>query len=154
MVESGESAIWGDGSWWSSWDEFLLTLTTFFTNGKFLGLLTILFGVGLEIQYQSARRRGLGWSVRYVWRSVLLLFEGFLHYLLVFEFDILMGYAVVAIIVAFIVGKSDRFIRRAMWISGGIHVFFSTLASIAFALILRQTTTSRICSPAFWRWGF
>lgn len=136
MVGAGEGAIFGGGSWWLSWEDFLVTLTTFFTNGKFLGLLTILFGVGLEIQYQSAQRRGLRWPVRYVWRSVLLLFEGFLHYLLVFEFDILMGYAVVAIIVAFMVGRSERFIRRAMWVSGGIHVFFAGLASVATALAL------------------
>ena len=33
---------------------FLLALT----NGKFLALLTLLFGVGLELQYRSAARRG------------------------------------------------------------------------------------------------
>ena len=135
MVGAGEEVVFG-GSWWASWNELLVALTTFFTNGKFLGLLTILFGVGLEIQYQSARRRGLRWPVRYVWRSVLLLFEGFLHYLLVFEFDILMGYAVVAIIVAFMVGRSERFIKRAMWVSGVIHVFFFGLASVVAALAL------------------
>ncbi len=136
LVGLGEGAAVFGGSWWASWGEFLVALTTFFTNGKFLGLLTILFGVGLEIQYQSARRRGLRWPMRYVWRSVLLLFEGFLHYLLVFEFDILMGYAVVAPIVAFMVGKGDRFIKRAMWVSGGIHVFFFGLASVAVAFVL------------------
>ena len=135
MVGAAEGDVFG-GSWWASWDDFLLAVTTFFTNGKFLGMLTILFGVGLEIQYQSARRRGLRWPVRYLWRSVLLLFEGFLHYLLVFEFDILMGYAVVAILVAFMVGRSERFIKRAMWISGGAHVFFTGLLSVAVSLFL------------------
>ena len=136
MVGSESGGLLDVNPWWSSWDDFLLAATTFFTNGKFLGMLTILFGVGLEIQYQSARRRGLRWPIRYLWRSVLLLFEGFLHYLLVFEFDILMGYAVVAIIVAFMVGRSERFIKRAMWISGGIHVFFAGLLSITISLFL------------------
>ncbi len=135
MVGAAEGDVLG-GSWWASWDDFLLAATTFFTNGKFLGMLTILFGVGLEIQYQSARRRGLRWPVRYLWRSVLLLFEGFLHYLLVFEFDILMGYAVVALLVAFMVGRGERFISRAMWISGGIHVFFAGLLSVMVSLFL------------------
>lgn len=112
-VGSGNLDIFGaDIPWWSSVNDFLTALTLFFTNGKFLGLLTILFGVGLEIQYQSARRRGLRWPVRYLWRSVLLLVEGFLHYLLVFEFDILMGYAVAAMIAAVLVGRGERYAVR------------------------------------------
>jgi uncharacterized protein len=73
----------------------------------------------VEIQYQSARRKGLRWPVRYLWRSVLLLVEGFLHYVLVFEFDIQMGYAVAAFIVAFIVGRSEKTVRRTMWVQAG-----------------------------------
>jgi hypothetical protein len=57
-------------------DDFLAASSLFVTNGEFLGLLTILFGVGLEIQYRSALQRGLTWPVRYLWRSVLLFFEG------------------------------------------------------------------------------
>ena len=122
----GSSALFGGGMpWWSSLDDFLTTLTLFFTNGKFLGLLTILFGVGVEIQYQSARRRGLSWPARYLWRSALLLVEGFLHSLLVFEFDILMGYAVAAFVVALLVGRGEKTIRRAMWISGGLHLLLA-----------------------------
>jgi uncharacterized protein len=102
-------------------------------------LLTILFGVGLEIQYQSARRRGLPWPVRYIWRSALLFVEGFLHYMLVFEFDILMGYAVSAVIVAFIVGRRERFIRRAMWVAGGLHIAIFGLASVAVAALALTT---------------
>lgn len=135
-VGSSDSALFAGGlPWWNSLDGFLTTLTLFFTNGKFLGLLTILFGVGLEIQYQSARRRGLAWPVRYLWRSVLLFVEGFLHYLLVFEFDILMGYAVAAFVVAFLVGRSEKTIRRAMWVSGGLHVLlFGALSALLFVI--------------------
>ncbi len=136
--DPGASTFFGGGlPWWSSLDGFLTTLTLFFTNGKFLGLLTILFGVGIEIQYQSARRRGLPWLTRYLWRSALLLVEGLLHYLLVFEFDILMGYAVAAFVVAFLVGRSERTISRAMWISGGLHLLLAGgLSVLVGALIL------------------
>ena len=34
------------------------TAIRFVFNGKALALLTLLFGVGLELQYRSARRRG------------------------------------------------------------------------------------------------
>jgi uncharacterized protein len=58
-VGSGGSTIFGSGlPWWASFEVFLTTLTLFFTNGKILGMLTILFGIGVEIQYQLARRRG------------------------------------------------------------------------------------------------
>lgn len=136
QVGSENSVLFAGGfPWWSSVDGFLTTLTLFLTNGKFLGLLTILFGVGLEIQYQSARRRGLSWPVRYLWRSVLLFVEGLLHYVLVFEFDILMGYAAAAFVVAFLVGRSERTIRRAMWVSGGLHVLlFGALSALLFAV--------------------
>lgn len=133
----GSSTFFGGGPpWWSSLDGLLTTLTLFFTNGKFLGLLTILFGVGVEIQYQSARRRGLPWTVRYLWRATLLLLEGLLHYLLIFEFDILMGYAVAAIIVAFLVGRSGQTIRRAMWVSGGLHLFLAGGLSVLVGAVL------------------
>ena len=138
MVGSpGTSPLLGGGlAWWGSLDGFLTTLTLFFTNGKFLGMLTILFGVGAEIQYQSARRRGLPWKVRYLWRSALLFVEGLVHYLLVFEFDILMGYAVSAFIVAFLVGGSERTIRRAMWISGGLHLLLAGGISLLVGTVL------------------
>ena len=131
------SAFLGGGlPWWGSWDAFLTTFTLFLTNGKFLGLLTILFGVGLEIQYRSAKRRGLPWPTRYLWRTALLFVEGFLHYLLVFEFDILMGYAVAAFVVAFLVGLSEKTIRRAMWVSGGLHLVLAGGLSALFGAAL------------------
>ena len=42
-VGSGGATIFGGGlAWWASFDGFLTTLALFITNGKFLGLLTIL----------------------------------------------------------------------------------------------------------------
>lgn len=103
-VGSG-SILFGMAEAWTSLDAFITALALFVTNGKFLGLLTIMFGVGLEILYQRSRRRGLPWLVPYLWRSALLFLDGLLHYFLVVEFDILMGYAMTAIIVAFVVGR-------------------------------------------------
>ncbi|GLW89485.1 DUF418 domain-containing protein [Actinokineospora globicatena] len=92
------------------------------SNGKFLALLSILFGVGLAIQHSSALRRGARWPGWYLWRSALLLVEGVLHFVLVFEFDVLMFYAVVAVQCAFIVGRSTRVIRGWMIAAGVLHV--------------------------------
>jgi uncharacterized protein len=75
-------------------EQAVQTIARQLANGKFLGMLTLMFGVGLELQRRSARRRGQPWPGRYPWRASLLFLDGLLHYLLVVEFDILMGYAV------------------------------------------------------------
>ncbi|MFE3452544.1 DUF418 domain-containing protein [Nonomuraea sp. NPDC059194] len=117
------------------------TFLTFLTNGKFLGLLTLLFGIGLELQYRSAVRKGLTWPGRYLWRAALLFAEGALHYVLIFEFDVLMGYAVIAVIVAYLIGRSDRVIRSWMVAAGALHV------SLVGLLTLAMLTTGDIDSP-------
>lgn len=88
------------------------------SNGKFLALLTLLFGIGMELQYRSAARRGAPWPGRYPLRAAVLLVEGLLHYVLVFEFDVLMGYAVASVLVAYLLGRSER-VRRAWTVAAG-----------------------------------
>ncbi|MBT2420837.1 DUF418 domain-containing protein [Streptomyces sp. ISL-22] len=91
-------------------------------NGKFLSLLTILFGVGLAIQYGSAARRGQPWPGRYRWRALFLFGEGTVHFVLVFAWDVLMGYAVIALFVAWLLTRSARAQRRVMWWAAGLHL--------------------------------
>ncbi|MCE6996617.1 DUF418 domain-containing protein [Saccharothrix sp. S26] len=100
------------------------------SNGKFLGLLSILFGIGLAIQHRSAERRGLRWPGWYLWRSALLLFEGLLHYVLVFEFDVLMFYAVVSVLVAFLVGRSARVRVGWMVATGALNLALVGLITV------------------------
>lgn len=103
------------------------------SNGKFLALLTLLFGIGVEVQYRSAVRRGRPWPGRYPLRAAILFVEGLLHYLLVFEFDVLMGYAIASLVVAHLVGRSDRVVRATMSVVGGVYVLF-LLAATALLL--------------------
>jgi uncharacterized protein len=103
-------------------------------NGKFLSLLTILFGVGLAIQYASAARRGQPWPGRYRWRALFLFGEGTVHFVLVFAWDVLMGYAVTALLVAWLLTRSERAQRRVMWWAAGIHLTFMALLTAALAL--------------------
>jgi uncharacterized protein len=92
------------------------------TNGKFLALLTLLFGVGIELQYRSAVRRGDRWPGRYPVRAAILFVEGLVHYVLVFEFDVLMGYAIASFLVAYLVGRSDRAVRAWAGAVGAVYV--------------------------------
>ncbi|MFQ6391311.1 DUF418 domain-containing protein [Priestia aryabhattai] len=110
--------------WWLSGDDFLRILFLSLINGKLLGLLAIMFGVGLELKYQQSKRLSRLWSGRYIWISSILLMEGFLHFTFVLEYDILMSYAVTAIIVSFIVKMRKGLIRITMISVAVIHLVF------------------------------
>ncbi|MET8975832.1 DUF418 domain-containing protein [Streptomyces sp. NPDC004539] len=105
-----------------TWQTRIADISTMVSNGKFLSLLSILFGVGMAIQFESALRRGHRWPWRYEWRSLLLLADGFLHFALVFEFDILMGYALVAMVVAPLLRLRTRWLVAATALAGAFHL--------------------------------
>lgn len=103
--------------WWGA-NDLLRMIVLFLVNGKLLGLLTIMFGVGLEMKYRQAKRKGKPWPGVYLWAVLFLILEGLLHFILVMEYDILMSYGVTAIIAAFIVKGGDRLIARTMNVIG------------------------------------
>ncbi|MFC9542427.1 DUF418 domain-containing protein [Lysinibacillus sp. NPDC056959] len=119
--------------WWSL-NDFLRMVVLFFVNGKLLGLLTIMFGVGLELKYQQALRKGNAWPGMYIWTIVFLFMEGLIHFTFVMEYDILMSYAVTAIIVAFIVKFGDKAIKRALYVFGSFHAVMISLILVSVLL--------------------
>lgn len=106
-------------------------VSSFLANGKFLAMLSIMFGVGVELLYRRAVNRGDRWPGRYWRRCVILFLIGLLHYIFVFEYDVLMGYAVTAVVVAYLLPRSDR--TRIIWVCvcGTVHV----LTAVAFSLV-------------------
>ncbi|MDO5498786.1 MAG: DUF418 domain-containing protein [Propionibacteriaceae bacterium] len=98
-------------------------------NGKFLGLLTLMFGIGLLIQAESAVRKGRRWPGGYPLRMALLFLEGLLNYLLIAEFDVLMGYAVTGAIVAMVVLRTPRVRRFWAVLAGIVHLVFVAAAT-------------------------
>ncbi|GAA2271117.1 DUF418 domain-containing protein [Glycomyces scopariae] len=100
-------------------------------NGKFLSMLTVLFGVGLAIQFASAEKRGRRWPGRYHWRALFLFAEGTVHFVLLFAWDVLMGYAVTAITVAWLLKRSARAQRAVMWTALGLHLTVVALLTAA-----------------------
>ncbi|MEO2205257.1 DUF418 domain-containing protein [Paenibacillus pabuli] len=123
--------------WWSSGDRAMQTMMLMLVNGKFLGLLTLLFGAGMELKRQKALREGYVWPGVYIWTCVLLLIDGLLHYTLVMEYDVLMSYAITGIIVSFIINRSRRFILIVMGIMGSIHLI--GVGGITALLALSET---------------
>ncbi|MFC7309605.1 DUF418 domain-containing protein [Streptomyces monticola] len=110
----------------------------FLADGKFLSLLTVLFGVGLAIQFDSATRNGLAWPGSYRRRALFLFAEGTLHFVLVFAWDVLMGYAVTALLVARLLNRSDRVRRTVMWTAAGLHL--TVIALLTLALVTAPDT--------------
>jgi uncharacterized protein len=138
-------------------DQIVQTLARQLANGKFLGMLTLMFGIGLELQRRSARRRGQQWPGRYPWRATLLLLDGLLHYVLVVEFDILMGYAVTGVVVAAVLATSPRSQRIWLWTAAGLHMLL--LSAVTVALLLWGTAAENQAADAgtsltgLARWG-
>ncbi|WP_414945601.1 DUF418 domain-containing protein [Amycolatopsis sp. cmx-11-32] len=106
-------------------------LLRFLSNGKFLALLSLMFGIGMELQYRSARKRGARWPGWHLWRAALLFFEGVVHYTLIFEFDVLIYYAIVSALVAFVIGRSERVISIWLWFQGLVFVTVIGLLTLA-----------------------
>ncbi|MBF6414343.1 DUF418 domain-containing protein [Nocardia cyriacigeorgica] len=102
-----------------------------FAQGKYLGLLTIMFGIGLAIQQASAHRAGRRWPGKYPIRAGLLLLDGLLNFLLIAEFDVLMGYALTGLVVAYILATPERAQRRWLIVQASIHVTMLTLLAVA-----------------------
>lgn len=92
------------------------------SDGKFIGLLTIMFGIGLEIQRQSAIRKGRPWPGTYPLRAGLLILDGVLNFVFIFEFDVLMGYGLTALVIAAVTSRSPRVQKIWMWAALVVHV--------------------------------
>jgi len=67
-------------------------LVGFFCSGKFFSLFSILFGLSFSIQMESAAKRGQDFSMRFLWRGILLFAIGYVHQLF-YRGDILTIYA-------------------------------------------------------------
>lgn len=115
-------------------DRLLQTIMLILVNGKFLGMLTLLFGAGMELKRQKAARDGYTWPGVYICSCALLLLDGLLHYLFVMEYDVLMSYAVTGMIVSLIIHRSRRFMLIMMAIAGSIHVIGVTGITALLAL--------------------
>ena len=116
-----------------------------FAQGKFLGLLTVMFGIGLVIQQRSAQRRGQRWPGEYPWRAALLMLDGALHFLLFTEFDVLTGYALTGLIVAFILTTGIR--AQRTWIVCAVAVHAAMLALVVAALSSAPARDPQSLSP-------
>ncbi len=79
-----------------------------FAEGKFYALFSLLFGLGLAIQMERARARGVDWRGRYVRRLLVLFVIGMVHGVFVWAGDILALYAAVGFVLMLFAGAAPR----------------------------------------------
>ncbi|MER3119627.1 DUF418 domain-containing protein [Bacillus altitudinis] len=128
---------------------FLESLVSMFVYGKMLSLLTIMFGVGLELKYQQAKRKNMTWPGTYLWILLFLFIEGFVHFALVMEYDVLMSYAVTGLLVAFIVRGGSRRIKKGMIVSGVIHLLVTAFLVVFSFSELENESYDESSEPAY-----
>lgn len=108
------------------------------TNGYWIGLLTIMFGIGLTIQRESAVRRGEPWLGSYPWRAVLLIIEGFLNYLFIVQFDVLMGYGITALVLCVVLMTPRRFQTIVLALGVAAHLGYLTYLTVSTASMVSR----------------
>jgi len=124
--------------WWNAMDHYALLFIQVFGMGKFITLLSFMFGFGMVMIKQGAERRGVPFVPLYVRRLLALLVFGSLHAFLLWEGDILMVYAVVGFIL--LLFHTFRAKALAIWGFVCLGIVMSFIGLIFFSVILLQAT--------------
>jgi len=118
----GLATIWPDRS-----DHIVSWLLRFAAETKFRALFAFLFGLGFALQIQRAESQGDPFLMRYLRRVGALLLVGVAHYLLLWEADILMTYALVGLLLLLFAHRPPGTALRTAAMMAGIAV---TLLSV------------------------
>jgi uncharacterized protein len=77
--------------WWASW------FVTYFVQGKFWTIFSLLFGMGFAVMMVRAEQAGREFKQVYLRRVLALAVFGALHYIFLWQGDILFSYAIAAL---------------------------------------------------------
>ena len=115
----------GGSKTWLDW--IIGSFGEVFIDQKFMGLFSLLFGAGIALFCDRASFKTRRPRLLSIWRNVLLLGIGFLH-MLIWEGDILVGYALVSPLVILLHKRRPR----TLLILGAAALLVSPLAAILF----------------------
>jgi len=128
--------------WLASW------LINYFVQGKFWTIFSLLFGMGFAVMLVRAERAGREFKQVYLRRILGLAVFGALHYIFIWEGDILFSYAVAALgLLIVLYGKPKPILIGCAVLLGlgfipGLDDFFAVLSGLVmaglFALYLRS----------------
>ena len=117
-----------------------------FVDQKFMGLFSLLFGAGMILFIDRAARRGRRAVLLNLWRNLLLLLIGLLHFAL-WEGDILIVYAVCSVVLIAVRRLGNRIL-----VAAGVLVFAASVPLTLLAqAVADQPGTSLVGSLDFRR---
>jgi uncharacterized protein len=115
-------------------------LIYFFAQEKFKALFSFLFGLGLAVQMMRAEARGAHFLPLYVRRLCVLFVIGVVHFLLVWDGDILHDYAQLGVVLLLFRRRTLRTLLVSAGVLLAIPVFF-------FSLTTYYSITHRVSPP-------
>ncbi|MBX3356257.1 MAG: DUF418 domain-containing protein [Phycisphaeraceae bacterium] len=113
------------------WEPFMWTVNKIFFEGRFYPLFSLLFGMGLAIQYQRAAIAGRRFVPMAARRMMVLAAIGMVHALLLWWGDILFIYGIVGLVMLALIGLSPRILTAI----GCGAVALAVLLSIGFGAL-------------------
>jgi uncharacterized protein len=150
MEDFSAASVPGLGpSWTDRPDQIVSWVLRFAAEGKFRALFSLLFGMGFALQLQRAEIRQDRFRTLYTRRMLVLLGIGIAHYLLLWEADILMTYALVGLLLLLFRGVTVKTALRAAGSLAGVAVaLLSLIALIAHPRPARSHTDGPSPIPA------
>ncbi len=126
---------------WKGVDLLIEQFTVAFVNGKFRGMLCILFGAGMYIQFQNRTATGDHWPGGYLRRTVILFAIGCVHGIFIWFGDILAVYALTALLSFWVVKLPTATLWKVV-IGLGIFAFTCGLGIMSFTMTSATETSS------------
>jgi uncharacterized protein len=125
-------------------DRVVMWGITFFCEGKFYTLFSLLFGFGMYVQMTRARARGAPFAARFARRLCVLLGIGLAHVVLLWPGDILIAYALVGFGLLLFRNCSPRaLLAWAALALFSLTVFFAALTPVVQRIEAVETAASQ-----------
>ncbi|WP_338472115.1 DUF418 domain-containing protein [Niallia sp. XMNu-256] len=133
--------------WWQEpFDKWVYMFIDIFIGASFYPLFSMLFGYGLVMSWDRARKRGINFYPIIFRRLFLLLIIGLTHAFLIWHGDILFNYALLGFIFLFFIKLSGK----RMLIIGSIFYLLPNLflfSLLAFTMFIMGATDFSISKP-------
>ncbi|MHA7966304.1 DUF418 domain-containing protein [Paenibacillus sp. CAU 1782] len=94
--------------WPGFWDKLVSELETLFVAGKFISIFSFLFGFGMVLMLESAKKREIWFAPLITRRLLALALFGLLHGFLIWYGDILLHYALLGFLLLLFVNRKPR----------------------------------------------
>lgn len=115
---------------WGLGDRMITWFVTFFFQGKFYTMFSLLFGLGLAIQLIRGQEKGTNIAPLYRRRLFVLLLIGILHAVFIWYGDILHHYALLGFLLMLFRSREPARLLRPIFISLALPVVLFTVLAV------------------------